>query len=106
MQQPFVDYAGLTVLVFEAVLRASSYCYAEATWGQGEEGWIRSYLHALELFGGSPEVLVTDYVPGDLTHGQVRADHPPQGDQHVTLAREARHRRWRRVGGVQVSEIA
>ena len=69
----FVDYAGLTVTVeiggggetrkahiFVAVLGASSYFYAEASWGQDLESWIGSHVRALEFFGGSVEVLVPD----------------------------------------------
>ena len=75
----FVDYAGQTVpvrdgetgaesaaQVFVTVLGASSYCYAEASWGQDAESWSASHVRALEFFGGSPEVLMPDYVPGNI----------------------------------------
>ena len=75
----FVDCAGQTVpvrdpaggapraaQVFVAVLGASSYCYAEVGWGQGVESWIAAHVRALEHFGGSPELLVPDYVPGNI----------------------------------------
>ena len=34
------------------------YCYAEASWRQGEESWIGSNVPTLEFFGGDPEVLI------------------------------------------------
>jgi len=71
----FVDYAGQTVAVrypytgeqrqaqvFVAVLGASHYCYAEATWSQSLPDWIASHERALQYFGGVPELLVPDYV--------------------------------------------
>ena len=69
----FVDYAGQTVAVvdrtsgeirqaqvFVAVLGASSYTYAEATWSQGLADWIGSHVRALAFFGGAPQVIVPD----------------------------------------------
>lgn len=72
----FIDYTGQTMPVvdrttgevrraqiFVAVLGASNYTYAEATWTQGLADWIGSHVRAFESFGGVPEVLVYDYVP-------------------------------------------
>jgi len=69
----FVDYAGQTVPVvdrgtgeikeaqlFVAVLGASSYTYAEATWTQGLPDWIGSHVGCLTFLGGAPEVIVPD----------------------------------------------
>ncbi len=69
----FVDYAGQTIPVvdslsgqireaqlFLAVLGASSYIFAEATWTQSLPDWIGSHVHALEYLGGVPEVIVPD----------------------------------------------
>ena len=69
----FVDYAGHTAgvvdrhtgevrqaQVFVAVLGASSYTYAEATWTQGLADWIASHVRAFEFFGGCPELVVPD----------------------------------------------
>ena len=69
----FVDYAGQTLpvvdrksgevreaQVFVAVLGASSYTYAEATWTQGLPDWIGSHVRAFEFFGGVPEIVVPD----------------------------------------------
>jgi transposase len=69
----FIDYCGPTVAVidaesggarqaqvFVAVLGASSYTYAEATWSQSLPDWIGSHQRALAFFGGVPALLVPD----------------------------------------------
>ena len=70
----FVDYAGDTVPVivnrltgekqpaqiFVAVLGASSFSYAEATWTQSLSDWIAAHVRALEAIGGVPRLLVPD----------------------------------------------
>jgi transposase len=67
----FVDYAGQTVpvldhgqvrhaQVFVAVLGASNYTYAEATWSQASHDWVASNERALLFIGGSPALLVPD----------------------------------------------
>jgi transposase len=70
----FVDFAGDTVPVytsggnteprqasiFVAVLGASSYTYAEATWSEGLEDWIAAHVRAFEFLGGLPEIIVPD----------------------------------------------
>lgn len=70
----FVDYAGDTVPVvvdrltgeiraaeiFVAVLGASSFTYAQATWTQGLTDWLSAHVGALEAIGGSPRLLVPD----------------------------------------------
>ena len=69
----FVDYAGDTVsvhdaasgerrqaMLFVAVLGASSYTYAEATWTQSLPDWIGAHIRAFEFFGGVPEIVVPD----------------------------------------------
>ena len=78
----FVDYAGQTAGVidrstgevrpaqlFVAVLGASNYTYAEATWSQGLSDWIGAHVRALEYFGAAPEIVV----PDNLKSGVVRA---------------------------------
>ena len=63
----FVDYAGQTVevvdgstgelravQVFVAVLGASNYTYAEASWTQSLPDWIGSHVRALAFLGGVP----------------------------------------------------
>ena len=78
----FVDYAGPTVEVvdretgevrpaqiFVAVMGASNYTFAEATWTQGVSDWIGSHVRAFGYFGGVPAVVV----PDNLRSGVSRA---------------------------------
>ena len=72
-EKVFVDYAGPTVevvdprtgevrqaAIFVAVLGASSYTYAEATWTQTLPDWCGSHARAFKFFGGVPELVVPD----------------------------------------------
>ena len=72
-EKMFVDYCGRTVpiietstgevreaQVFVAVLGASNFTYAEATWTQGLSAWICSHVRTLAFFGGVPEIVVPD----------------------------------------------
>ena len=76
----FIDYCGPTVpivdaatgefrqaQVFVAVLGASSYTYAEATWTQELPQWIASHQRAFEFFGGVVELLVPDNLLSGVT---------------------------------------
>lgn len=78
----FVDYAGQTVPVidrrtgeirqaqiFVAVMGASNYCFAEATWTQTLPDWLGSHVRALEFIGGCPAIIV----PDNLRSGVSRA---------------------------------
>jgi transposase len=69
----FVDYAGPTVPIFDAlngqvqqaqifvaVLGASNYTYSEATLTQSLSDWIGSHIRAFEFFGGVPQLVVPD----------------------------------------------
>ncbi len=69
----FVDYAGATIpiydplggpvraaAIFVAVLGASSYTFAEATWSQELENWIGSHIRAFEFYGGCPKLVIPD----------------------------------------------
>jgi len=69
----FIDYAGPTVPVvcsttgeireasiFVAVLGASNYTYADATWSQSLPDWLGSHVRAFDFFGGTPALLVPD----------------------------------------------
>jgi transposase len=79
----FVDYAGHTVevadgstgelraaQVFVAVLGASNYTYAEATWTQSLPDWTGSHVRTLEFLGGVPRQVV----PDNLRAGVLRAN--------------------------------
>jgi transposase len=69
----FVDYAGQTMpvinaltgeirpaAIFIAVLGASNYTYAEATWTQSLPDWIGSHVRTFAALGGVPQVVVPD----------------------------------------------
>jgi transposase len=72
-EKTFVDHAGDSVAVvdpstgqrrpayvFVAVLGASNYTYAEATWTRGLPDWIGSHTRALAFFGGATRLIVPD----------------------------------------------
>ena len=72
-EKMFIDYAGRTVAVvdretgeirqaqvFVAVLGASNYTFAEATWTQALPDWIASHVRAFHFFGGCSELLIPD----------------------------------------------
>jgi transposase len=69
----FIDYSGDTLPVidastgeirraqlFIAVLGASNYTFAEATWTQQLPDWIGSHIRAFEFMGSVPALLVPD----------------------------------------------
>lgn len=75
-----VDYAGQTVPVhnaaggevrhaqiFVAVLGASNYTYAEATWSQDLGDWIGSHERCFEFLGGTSELVVPDNLKSGVT---------------------------------------
>ncbi|NRP22013.1 hypothetical protein LPJGGPFB_05272 [Ensifer adhaerens] len=75
----FVDYSGKKIPIvdrktgeireaeiFVAVLGASSFTYAEATWTQTLPDWIGSHVRMFRFFGGVPRLIVPDYVPGHV----------------------------------------
>jgi transposase len=95
----FFDYSGKTIEVidqatgevrnaeiFVAVLGASNYTYAEATWTQSLEDWIESHVRAFEFFGGVPAVLVPDNLKSGVTKAWF---YDP--DINPTYAEMARH---------------
>jgi transposase len=76
----FVDYAGMTIAVYDyqaakareaqifvAVLGASNYCFAEATWTQSLPDWIASHARAFAYFGGVPWIVVPDNLKTGIT---------------------------------------
>jgi transposase len=95
----FVDYAGQTAEVvdrrtgevrqaqiFVAVLGASNYTYAEATWSQQLPDWIGSHVRAFEFLGGTSEVVV----PDNLRSGVSKA-HRYEPDLNPTYRDLANH---------------
>jgi transposase len=95
----FVDYAGQTVAVidpstgeiqeaqiFVAVLGASNYAYAEATWSQALPDWIGSHTRCFGFLGGVPELVV----PDNLRSGVSKA-HRYEPDTNPTYQDMASH---------------
>lgn len=79
-EQLQVDWAGQTLALkdgatgeehaaylFVASLGASQLIYAEVTRGQALCEWIAAHVHALEYFGGAPELLVPDNLKTGVT---------------------------------------
>jgi transposase len=77
----FVDYAGQTVpirdpktggvteaSIFVAVLGASNYTFAEATWKQDLACWIGSHIRALEFLGAAPALFIPDNLKTGVQH--------------------------------------
>ena len=76
----FIDYCGPTIdivcretgeirgaQIFVAVLGASSYTFAEATYTQSLPDWIGSHQRALQFFGGVPDLLIPDNLKAAVT---------------------------------------
>ena len=76
-EKAFVDYSGKRIgiadptteeiheaEIFVAVLGASNLTYAEATWTQTLPDWTGAHVRMFRFFGGSPKLLVPDYVAG------------------------------------------
>jgi transposase len=76
----FIDYAGPTMPVvcastseirtaqiFVAVLGASNYTFAEATWSQSLPDWLGSHVRAFEFFGGTTVMLIPDNLKSGVT---------------------------------------
>jgi transposase len=69
----FVDYSGKKIgitdpttgpvreaEIFVAVLGASNYTYAEASWSQALPDWIGAHVRMFRAFGGVPRLAVPD----------------------------------------------
>jgi transposase len=95
----FVDYAGQTApiidrltgeireaQIFVAVLGASNYTYAEATWTQSLPDWIGSHMRTFRFLGGVPELVV----PDNLRSGVSKA-HRYEPDTNPTYQDMASH---------------
>lgn len=95
----FVDYAGQTVgivdpqsgelreaQIFVAVLGASNYAYAEATWTQSLPDWIASHVRTFHHLNGVVEILVPDNTKVGVT-----SPHLYEPDLNATYQDMARH---------------
>jgi transposase len=122
----FVDYAGQgspivnprsgevhEAALFVAVLGASNYTYAEATWTQRRPDWIGSHVRTLAALGGVPAVVVPDNLKAAVTRGhryepainRTYAARAPHDGFAVIPARAAKPRDKAQVEvGVQVVE--
>jgi transposase len=76
----FVDFAGDTVVVFDAALGrarpahifvaalgASNYTYAEARWSEGLPDWIGAHVNVFSALGGVPKAVVCDNLKAGVT---------------------------------------
>jgi len=79
-EKMFVDYCGQTVpivdpatgeirdaQVFVAVMGASNYTYAEATWSQSLADWTGSHVRTFSNFGAVPHCIVPDNLLSGVT---------------------------------------
>jgi transposase len=79
-ERMFVDYSGtklqlmerttgeiLTAELFVAVLGASNFTYAEATWTQSLPDWISSHIRAFNYFRGVTKMIVSDNLKSGIT---------------------------------------
>ena len=79
-ERVFVDFAGQSMEVidgltgevrraevFVAVLGASSYTYAEATWTQSLPDWIAAHVNMFTFFGGVSSQIVSDNLRAGIT---------------------------------------
>jgi transposase len=87
----FVDYAGdgapvvidrLTgeirmAQIFVAVLGASSFTFAKATWTQALPDWIDAHVRTFEAIGGVPELVVPDNAKTAIAHLSYPRDPEP-----------------------------
>src|SRR6202047_3533665 len=120
----FVDYAGDTVPVivdrlsgkvrpaqiFVAVLGASSFTYAEASWTQALADWIGAHTRAFEAIGGVPNLLVPDntkvaVIKACLYEPQVNRTYAEMAAHYDTAILPARPRRPRDKAKVEVAGL-
>ena len=112
-ERMFVDYAGQTfelydgrtgeiraAQIFVAVMGASSYTYAEASWTQTLPDWIGSHVRALAFMGGVPAQLVPDNPKVGVTRAnwyEPGSTGPISTWRPITARRSCRHGRGARA---------
>jgi len=120
----FVDYAGDTVPVivdrltgktrpaqiFVAVLGASNFTYAEASWSQALGDWIGAHTRAFAAIGGVPRLLVPDntkvaVIKACLYEPQVNRSYAEMAAHYDTAILPARPRRPRDKAKVEVAVL-
>ena len=120
----FVDYAGDTVPViidrlngktrpaqiFVAVLGASNFTNAEASWTQGLGDWIAAHTRAFAAIGGVPRLLVPDntkvaVIKACLYEPQVNRTYAEMAAHYDTAILPARPRRPRDKAKVEAAVL-
>ena len=120
----FVDYAGDPVPVivdrltgeirraqiFVAVLGASNFTYAEASWTQALADWIGAHTRAFEAIGGVPNLLVPDntkvaVIKACLYEPQVNRSYAEMAAHYGTAILPARPRRPRDKAKVEAAVL-
>src|SRR5216684_3762158 len=120
----FVDYAGDAVPViidrltgktrpaqiFVAVLGASNFTYAEASWTQALADWIGAHTRAFEAIGGVPNLLVPDntkvaVIKACLYEPQVNRTYAEMAAHYDTAVLPARPRRPRDKAKVEAAVL-
>jgi len=120
----FVDYAGDAVPViidrltgktrraqiFVAVLGASNFTYAEASWTQALADWISAHTRAFEAIGGVPKLLVPDntkvaVIKACLYEPQVNRTYAEMATHYDTAILPARPRRPRDKAKVEAAVL-
>ena len=120
----FVDYAGDTVPVivdrltgetrpaqiFVAVLGASNFIYAEASWTQALADWIGAHTRAFAAIGGVPNLLVPDntkvaVIKACLYEPQVNRTYAEMAAHYGTAILPARPRRPRDKAKVEAAVL-
>jgi transposase len=92
-ERVFLDWAGDTLALtdpetdevrpcylFVAVLGASKYLYAEPCLSQDLEAFLCAHVRMFAFFGGVPELLVCDYVPGHIIRNQTPGYAPEEAE--------------------------
>ncbi|WP_197473233.1 IS21 family transposase, partial [Oleiphilus sp. HI0123] len=95
----FVDYCGPTMPVvnpdtgevrqaqiFVAVMGASNYTFACASWSQNQEDWLNAHVQTFEFLGGVPELVVPDNL-----RSAVRKTHRYEPDINPAYQQLAQH---------------
>src|SRR6266853_6121426 len=120
----FVDYAGDTVPVivdrltgqvrpaqiFVAVMGASNFTYAEASWTQALADWIGAHTRAFAAISGVPKLLVPDntkvaVIKACLYEPQVNRTYAEMAAHYDTAILPARPRRPRDKAKVEVAVL-
>ena len=120
----FVDYAGDTVpiiidrltgkmrpaQIFVAVLGASNFTYAEASWTQALADWIGAHTRAFAVIGGVPNLLVPDntkvaVIKACLYEPQVNRTYAEMAAHYDTAILPARPRRPRDKAKVEAAVL-